>query len=615
MRGAVIDDSEDELTAVTPLRDKRHVNAHLNVMSTATQLKTAHHDLFDISSTFGPNVFSLTGDGSRKRRKTGHDNVLADKTDNYMTNSRLIRSQTAVPSPNTKTTLQHPLTTASDNTIRIATAEREQLVEQVLQENQEPLHQNISLGDALAHNSTNSSIPWSIEPSLTSITPPSHKSVSGKTSSDENTSTQTPIHQNQSSNNQSDHPHSRKDISTTKHRLSSVVDQSQCQIGRAKTVQIDFNNIDWSVAPEKANKKRKRRTNTEINDNNIDMTEILLEKANAARDEDSSATKNTLTGESNKGRTIIQEEIAVISTNTEHAFVQDKNDSSGPDEPVTTQLELEEVPDITMEDPVNDPVGNLVQEDTVIEDIHPPTPKPRSIIEVSIPRIEPPDFEFLEPMLPSPAPPAPSSTNSIKKSRRSHTTIFEDHVGMDERPDTELNLKQQQASRKKGRGRPKKQKVSIDEEVTEVESEIEQEVVVPTKRGRKKGKMAKPVETVDELQAAEVEQVGNEVEEAAEVETFEDSHKETPQLPVEPSQPKLSTPEDTNQHIATVKVIDQTIMTNQTDLTELTDVTEVESTKPTEKPMHSPIKTSTTAFRVGLNKKQRIRSLLKSVKR
>lgn len=263
--------------------------------------------------------------------------------------------------------------------------------------------------------------------------------------------------------------------------------------GRSQSAQVQDVDANWTLCDGGASKKRKRRTATEIGLFDESLSEELQRRAKEARRADSSGSKRVSTGSSvahrNEGSGITSTESSVARRHESTGIASTRSSAACRDEPAgiattassaahkatetSTEQSVEqstdhELPtgtdgqsftqiDVQAEDanaiPAVDTITSQVEDSSNATSAGTPTSlPPNKVVEVVIPRPAPPVAEFATPTAPASA---SRKTNKTKKSR-SHTTIFEDHVGLRDRPDPSPNLHQQQATRKRGRGRPRK---------------------------------------------------------------------------------------------------------------------------------------------------------------
>ncbi|KAF4556436.1 Hypothetical protein D9617_1g083140 [Elsinoe fawcettii] len=438
---------------------------------------------------------------------------------------------------------------------------------------------------------------------------------------------------------------------------------------RSRSAAVEYTPIDWSVPPEKFGKKkannRRTRTASAIGDSDVQLNndadeQLQIEaeiarRAKEARDEDSSGaristaidkeagagidtptaaktpkTTSMKKGRKNSARKEAQSQLG--ESQADHAVDQ----TVTPIHPGHEDMAPEEVPTHAVSKELSIPV---------IERPFATAGTPASANPSPLPSIMSPGPDAAAPAsTPTPssmAPPSSTASSKKKKSKRSHTTIFEDHVGlrrpgMEEEPDVEVvSLKQQQATRKK-RGRPKKQPLPEEKlEVEKDEAQDDQDVVMhdagiteqaepqaqmekekqkpqPTKRGRGRPRKSQ-VQEVQETQ--EEVQVEDEAQEQAAVVVAEEEEDLFAAVDAVRDDAAVSQRDTFTTDVGEEAqgVID--VGTGKENGAVRPATEKVAAVVKEKQAPHSPIKKALTVYRVGLSRKQRIQPLLRIMKK
>ncbi|KAF2149047.1 hypothetical protein K461DRAFT_324479 [Myriangium duriaei CBS 260.36] len=579
-----VEDSEDEL-GLSPLRPLNvlsqlasplrcatgpDIEAGSAAVSTGMQLRTAAADLFNTSSgDSGLSLYSLTANKSfvatdmgKKRRKT-------DDTESKRLRDRMMpeRSQSSGAEGSTQLARENVLLPeGTQTTIEYSAVELETMLQQAGRD--DPMaHHDTVVQEQEQHN-TSSSIPWSLDPP--SDARMSTASAERRTSPRQHSPPLALAEATRSQNTPNNAP------SAESADVPLPQEQYKPRPSRSRSAQIQESVVDLGTTPEKAAKKRKRRTMTEIEDTQRDkdgLDEELKRRAREARKDDSSADKRSS-----------------ASTGTAQTATTEKiSDSQAPRSGHEPQSHHSTPPDSA-------PTPSAPTALPTTTDHRPGKTPPPPDIQIVIPRPRP------SPTFATPKAPASASKRGPKSSRRSHTTIFEDHVGLTDRPDPSPNLRQQQAVRKRGRGRPRKTRP--EEMVAEGQGGVEGQ--------------GEAEEEEDLIAMAEGDRIRKEKEVAAP--TQRKRGRPRKEVPVPVAAPEEG-PEKENAVVARAEEEDAPAVDRAVECRPSTPEREVEPPTTVEKaarPTHSPIRKSTpggATFRVGLSKRQRIQPLLRVCKR
>ncbi|KAG8630189.1 hypothetical protein KVT40_001808 [Elsinoe batatas] len=452
-------------------------------------------------------------------------------------------------------------------------------------------------------------------------------------------------------------------------------EQYKAKPSRSRSAAIEYTPTDWSVPPEKLAKKQKsKRTKTASAVGNVDsqsnhyadeqlqIEAEIARRAKEAREEDSSGTKDSTaanhtdeaqqdvpTNDAGPAATPQQKAKGSkkIRKDSGRRASQSQASPSRIEESIPEQHPQEDA--MAAGTPHQDESMNILGQAVSIPVIErtSTTPAPKADVASPMPSTASP-APASQVSVPTPTPnsmPPPASTASLRKTknRRSHTTIFEDHVGLrgqDEEDDIKISepisLKQQQETRKK-RGRPRKQPapesepelkpidigqkdvvmqdapvpVSGEEEPPQ-EATKKQPKTTPAKRGRgrpRKSQMQEVQETQEEV-AVDVSESQGEEPSVAAVEEEEDLFA---------SMDAAKEAEAGKDDGASIQADSTEVIKKMSDVGTGKENGTVAAAKPAaackEKQLHSPIKKGVTIYRVGLSRKQRIQPLLKMTKR
>ncbi|KAF2222300.1 hypothetical protein BDZ85DRAFT_263411 [Elsinoe ampelina] len=454
---------------------------------------------------------------------------------------------------------------------------------------------------------------------------------------------------------------------TTETDTSAAVplEQYKAKPSRSRSAAIEYTPTDWSVPPEKLAKKQKsKRTKTagavgnadsQLNhdaDEQLQIEAEIARRAKEAREEDSSGTKASTAANhtdevlqdvpmNDVGPAVTTQPKAKGSKKTRkdsgRRASQSQSSPSRVKESIPEQYTEEDA--MAAGAPSQDKSTNVLGQEVGMPVVERPSTTPAAKGTVT-----PPILSTASPAAasqasaPTPTPnsmPPPASIASLRrtKNRRSHTTIFEDHVGLrgqDEEDDIKMSeptsLKQQQETRKK-RGRPRKQPapepepelkpIEIgrkdvvmqnapvpvpDEEEPPQEATKKQPKTTPAKRGRGRPRKS---------QVQEVQETQEEV-------TDESPDVQQEKLTVAPA-------EEEEDLFASMDAAKEAEADRDEEVQKMSDVGTGKENGTIaaartaaackEKQPHSPIKKGVTIYRVGLSRKQRIQPLLKMTKR
>ncbi|KAK4983727.1 hypothetical protein LTR50_007046 [Elasticomyces elasticus] len=234
------------------------------------------------------------------------------------------------------------------------------------------------------------------------------------------------------------------------------------------------------------------------------------------------------------------------------------------------------------------------------------------------------------------APEPPSAKNKTKSSRakRSKTTIFEDHIGLEHMSPSQ-NLQQQQAIRKTAlesdskstqrleATQKKRRSMPQDDVINKLGDEGQEEPVqeLPKKRGRGRPKSTQKAPETSEQGAGNVERAASPSakEDGVLQEIENDTSGRPPPPPDSDPSPNQTLPPNTSEEAATTpsKLNDglprATLSTAL--LEDPQDAPQKAVSKPLDPTLHSPIKGGKVPYRVGLSKRQRIQPLLRALKK
>ncbi|PNS14684.1 hypothetical protein CAC42_1706 [Sphaceloma murrayae] len=441
---------------------------------------------------------------------------------------------------------------------------------------------------------------------------------------------------------------------------------------RSRSAAIEYEPVDWSVPPERLMKQRKnKRTKTAgaVQGTDIQIDEAMKEqirseaefarRAREAREEDSSADKARVSGLTAKASGQAMEIIADPANGQDaSALAPEVLRRQGS---LTTRTKRNDNRSNQRSDELESGRTNNAKEPSGPGSVHPNAAAGN--IDISEPNVSgtsPSQQETVHSSSdvnvaaantaatdkPVSTPdaflmPPPSSTSSRKKKpgKRSHTTIFEDHVGLRDHDRTEeddvvevVSLKQQQATRKK-RGRPRKQP-KAEEEVAETQETAlkpsddgqagamaqppSNQATAKRGRGRpKKVVTVEPVQQIEETQADESERRLDRQPEQPVVAPAEDddlfavvdAEREAESARVAEG---ITRSPNGSQECGTER---SDIGTGKENTTETSKTASREVSAAQDRQMHSPIKKGVTVYRVGLSRKQRIQPLLRMLKR
>lgn len=553
-----IQDSEDEDEEVSPVKPRHQAAVPIpevansldkSTDSTDTQLRKAHLALIEPTPTSNM-VVSESPAESRKRRSTATDTPASTKktkTAKVARSQSTQASQLSFNSAGVQDAIHYAyVLQPTGDTERMGTVEQEQAVKEALVAKAmgiepEPV---AAAQDELGNQS--SPMPWSAGPSEI------------RTQSTEQAA-QVP---------RSTGPNSDDLIGLPR-------EQYQARASRSRSTQIADVHIDWHAVPEKVAKKKRRKTaDCPPNDPTSSVDPLFTASPELRKSQNPRPSKTAAT--------IPESEVTPSEDTPVLGATVSVTEASH-------QTEIAETPQ--EREPTADHQTNSASQAS-----H------HSAVEVRIParssKTIMQDKALLEmppPSMPPPTMPPPSIIDAPskrgRKSKRSHTTIFEDHIGLEPVLPSQ-NLKQQQAARKtdatgkRGRGRPKK-----------ADAEKAQE----------------PASVVEETPPERA--------------PLEDSPPKEAETPKPASQPALATPPapesspPTSSSPSSGRTAREAIGTGkENDVTRTADLTlsapsHKKSTIASPNEPHSPIKTGKNVFRVGLSKRQRIKPLLKIIGR
>lgn len=374
-----VDDSEDDAELLSPAKtafvlaagNTGASSAYTSTESTGEQLRKAHHDLIAPTPVqIVPATMSPTE--TRKRRKTdGYEHEptpLAKKTKT----TRQCRSQSTADDQliGDVTTLNSFAYT--NDTIRVATAEQEVLIQQARDIYDVPIEHVVA--DASVSVDDSSPVPWSEK------TPSTRSASTQKTTKSISKSKST----TRSDGLNSD------DIAA----IGLPAEQYKPRPSRSRSAQIPVETIP-AIDPEQKAKKIKRNLTSE---SQVDPHAIAPLRTPKMKPPATPSTNNS---------TAVMTPPSVMPPDEVH---------------------------------IGDPgIGDLASQRSTAQDVQQTDngASQESVVRVIIPRRAEVDL-----------PPPPRPTQRSAKSRRSQTTIYEDHPGHDV-PTSSPNLRQQQASRKK----------------------------------------------------------------------------------------------------------------------------------------------------------------------
>ena len=550
-----IQDSEDEDEELSPVKPRHQAaipspevanSLDRSTDSTDTQLRKAHLALIEPTPASNM-VVSESPTETRKRRNTLTETPASNKKVKVAKTSCSQSTQASAQSFNSagvQEAIHHAyVLQPTGDTERMGTTEQEQAVKEALV--RKTLHleaepQSMTTGPAGNEQANESSpMPWSAGPSEV------------RTQSTEQAA-QVP---------RSTEPNSDDFIGLPK-------EQYQARASRSRSTQIADANIEGSIGLEKVAKKKRTRT-----------ADCLLNPSSSSAEPFPIPSSELHRTQKTSPRDTETSSIARVAGDTIKIALP-QSDKSKPDQ--SHSSEIAETP--------QSEVAAREQLDSASQASH------HSLVEVRIPARSSKTTipskvlsNMPTPSMPPPTIPASSSVDAPskrgRKPKRSHTTIFEDHVGL-ESVQPSPNLKQQQAARKtdatskRGRGRPKK----ADAEQPQQAASLVEETP--------------PNPSPDELalpSGPQTPQAGTQTREF--------------QPPATPEASPLS-PVTTTTHVSPGKENDSTPTASITFSAPSLKKTVVTSSEP-----HSPIKQGKNVFRVGLSKRQRIKPLLKIIGR
>lgn len=358
-------------------------------------------------------------------------------------------------------------------------------------------------------------------------------------------------------------------------------EQYQARASRSRSTQIADIHIDWSAVPEKVAKKNRRKTadGSQIPSSSVDpllTASPELRKSQTLRSNKTAATGTGIESPAAENATLVEATLSV----TEESHQSEIAETPQEPETITGQ-----------------------QGDSASQESR------HSLVEVRIPARssesiarEKALLDMPPPSMPPPTMPPPSVVDAPskrgRKSKRSHTTIFEDHIGLEPVLPSQ-NLKQQQAARKtdatgkRGRGRPKKADAEKAQDLASIVEETPHTVEETPPE-------AAPLE-VSLSKEAETPKPASQTRGPATPPTPESS-------PLRSSSP--SSGRTAREAIGTGK---------ENDVTPTAEITlsapSLKKSMNVSSEPHSPIKTGKNVYRVGLSKRQRIKPLLKIIGR
>lgn len=646
---------------------------------------------------------------------------------------------------------------SSGDTVRIATDEQQVMVEHALQADpgiyeheSYPVESNVRLttgdnGEVNHSSNSSSSIPWSAGPISNTQTPSnnskkrSQSSQSAKSNRSSKSKRRTMSEQHNSraiDSSQASHDElsmappeisstsrkrSRRESATqsisrsasddrSTHRVNESASQDDLaspnipkeqynvQPSRSRSAAIEYEQIDWSLPPEKAARKQKnKRTKTggSVNSENSQIdkqadAQLQLEaevarRAREARDEDSSGLRARASAQNSRevkehdsealssgdssgvqaaelashkkgdpNASVAENERSPARTSQAERSIQQHLSQRRTTDLYTSQhITLEASKDKEISVPVlqhafatpgvpasptlpQSPQTTSPTTDNVLpghdarKDA--PTHSPSSVAD------KPDSNPTSSAMLP------PSSSARKKKSKRSHTTIFEDHVGLrgrgvaDDEAEVEevhVSLKQQQATRKK-RGRPRKVQPSSEDVAEKQEEEVirgdakntsgadmplEAAVQEVPKKGRGRPKKKQQPDEVAETQAeaSQPRSQKNSNQSAAyedEEDLFAAADAERGSVVAKAIEEPARTPTPSPEKIMDLGVGKENPIHASVSSKDADGGVETIPRTSKERLMHSPIKKSALSkYRVGLSRTQRIQPLLRIMKR
>lgn len=595
-----IEDSEDDFDNYEDIASPAPEQNPQTQSSTADMSATVNPDIFDVSSTFVDHHDMRQYGRSKRRRTESISKSHGALKENATHNRRSHTSSSTATQRAREDVLMPDLNDAmgSGGTVKFGSSERDSMLQGLqLQHGQGSDHSTRA-----SHSS--SSVPWSAD----QITAQPTAQVSSRERTTSSQVVASSREQLPESTGQDENPYlqsSSGQASSTSVPVNGLpAEQYKPRPSRSRSAQVAEPQIDWSVAPEKAAKSKKRRAESAMAatplekrqragnplSNGDSMQEELMLRAKQAREEDSSGAR-TVTKHS------VEHNVSAVSST-------ECDDS---------HIEVHEQVQAVQQGTATTTTHDLSQENVSVPAITDPTMNVS--IEIANP---PPSSSFATPGLPASASlPSPSRSS---KARRSHTTIFEDHVGLDEQPDASPNLKQQQAQRKRGRPRKTARK---DEDIAEGNLENQGgtgdiEKPVTKKRGRPAKTPARepspgpPANAADEdddhTQAATkpndvVQQEPSTLDSGADKAATESTPPAMDQLT-----PEEETTSKSSRHPDVGGGQENQIINPVTSGVEKDMACSARTT-------HSPIKKGGTIFRVGLSKRQRIQPLLRMLKR
>ncbi|GAB7338866.1 hypothetical protein MBLNU457_5552t1 [Dothideomycetes sp. NU457] len=552
-----IQDSEDEDEELSPLKPRHQAaiptpevanSLDRSTDSTDTQLRKAHLALIEPTPTFNM-IVSESPAETRKRRSTATDAPSSSKktkTTKAVRSQSTQASQQSFNSAGVQDAIHHAyVLQPTGDTERMGTVEQEQALEEALVT--KTLHiepESVSAAQD-EHGNQSSPMPWSAGPSEI------------RTQSTEQFA-QVP---------RSTGPNSDDLIGLPR-------EQYQARASRSRSTQIADIHIDWSAVPERVAKKKRRKT-ADAQPNPSSSVDPLLTASPELRKSQTPRSNKTAVTETESG-----------SSAAEHVTAAEATLSVTEESHRSEIAETPQEPDISADQQVDS--ASQASHHSLVE-VRSPVRSSESTTR------DKPLLEMPPPSMPPPSMPPPSMVDAPskrgRKSKRSHTTIFEDHIGLEPVLPSQ-NLKQQQAARKteatgkKGRGRPKK----VDAEKIQEPAMVVEET--PPEPAPLENSPAKEAETPKPAS-----------------QSLAHATPPTPESsPLRSSSP--SSGRTAREAIGTGKESD---VTPTADIT-LSAPSLKKSVNMSSEP-HSPIKTGKNVFRVGLSKRQRIKPLLKIVGR
>jgi len=552
-----IQDSEDEDEELSPLRPRHQAavptpevanSLDRSTDSTDTQLRKAHLALIEPTPTSNM-VVSESPAETRKRRNTATEapaSTKKTKTTKAARSQSTQASQQSFNSAGVQDAIHHAyVLQPTGDTERMGTMEQEQALKEALVAKTLDIEPEPASAAQNEHGNQSSPMPWSAGPSEI------------RTQSTEQAA-QVP---------RSTGPNSDDLIGLPR-------EQYQARASRSRSTQITDAHIDWSAVPEKVAKKRRRKT-ADCPPHPSSSVDPLFTASPELRKSQTHRSDKTATSVPETDCLTAEHPTAIEAT---LSVVEESRQS----EIAETPQEPETIAD--------------QQIDSASQASH------HSAVEVRIPAISwetlTQDKALLDmppPSMPPPTMPPPSTVDAPskrgRKSKRSHTTIFEDHVGLEPVLPSQ-NLKQQQAARKtdvtgkRGRGRPKKADAEKPQELASIVEETPPELAPVENSPPKEAETPKPASQA--------------------------SGPATPPTP-ESSPPNSSFPSSGRTAREAIGTGKENDVTPTADIT-LSAPSLKKSTNASSEP-HSPIKQGKNVFRVGLSKRQRIKPLLKIIGR